>query len=121
MSNDRFPSRGNAAAPVQTPAAKPAPAAAAVPAVTRESVLADLRDGKIDVATASAFLASLERQSNSRSLTCKVSEKGAVSVYGLQRMPVTLYGEQWARLIDFAPQITSFISANQSALATKQR
>ncbi len=38
-----------------------------------------------------------------RSLSCKVSEKGGLSVYGLQRMPVTLYVEQWDRLLNFAP------------------
>lgn len=45
-------------------------------------------------------------------LRCKVSEKGALSVYGLQRMPVTLYAGQWERLIVFAPTIGEFIKAN---------
>jgi hypothetical protein len=41
-------------------------------------------------------------QAKKASLYCKVSEKGAISVYGLQRMPVTLYVEQWDRLLNFA-------------------
>jgi hypothetical protein len=52
-------------------------------------------------------------------LSCKVSEKGAVSVYGLQRMPVTLYGAQWERLLGFADEIKKFIAANKSKLSTK--
>src|SRR5581483_6338035 len=53
-------------------------------------------------------------------LTIKTSEKGAVSVYGLQRWPVTLYQEQWGRLIEFAPQITNYIKAHPE-LATKDQ
>ena len=52
-------------------------------------------------------------------LTMKVSEKGAVSVYGLGRFPVTLYQEQWRRLLDAADDIRSFISANESQLKKK--
>ena len=49
----------------------------------------------------------------------KVSEKGAVSVYGLQRFPVTLYAEQWETLLASAETIRAFIAANRSALKTK--
>jgi hypothetical protein len=52
-------------------------------------------------------------------LTCKVSAKGAVSVYGLGRFPVTLYSEQWQRLLDKGEEIRAFISANIDSLATK--
>lgn len=52
-------------------------------------------------------------------LTLKVSEKGAVSVYGLGRFPVTLYGEQWTRLLDKAAEIKAFMDANRDKLATK--
>ncbi len=52
-------------------------------------------------------------------LYCKVSEKGAVSVYGLQRMPVTLYAQQWERLLDFGPEIRDFIQLNSSRLNRK--
>jgi hypothetical protein len=52
-------------------------------------------------------------------LYAKVSEKGAVSVYGLQRMPVTLYAGQWERLVEFVPQISEFIKANDKLLSRK--
>ncbi len=50
----------------------------------------------------------------------KVSEKGGVSVYGLGRFPVTLYKEQWLRLLDMADEIRSFIKDNESKLKTKE-
>jgi hypothetical protein len=49
----------------------------------------------------------------------KVSEKGAVSVYGMGRFPVTLYKEQWVRLLDMADDIRAFIAANEAHLKTK--
>jgi hypothetical protein len=49
----------------------------------------------------------------------KVSEKGAVSVYGMGRFPVTLYKEQWLRLLDMSDEIRSFIAANQARLKAK--
>lgn len=53
-------------------------------------------------------------------LSMKVSEKGAVSVYGMGRWPVTLYRSQWERLIANGPQITAFIEANSELLTTKE-
>lgn len=52
-------------------------------------------------------------------LTMKVSEKGAVSVYGMGRFPVTLYKEQWLKLLDMAEDIRSFIAANEAKLKSK--
>jgi hypothetical protein len=49
----------------------------------------------------------------------KVSEKGAVSVYGMGRFPVTLYKEQWLRLLDMADDIRAFIAANEAHFKTK--
>lgn len=49
----------------------------------------------------------------------KVSEKGAVSVYGMGRFPVTLYKEQWLKLLDMADDIRAFIAANESQLKGK--
>ena len=54
-----------------------------------------------------------------RKLSLKVSEKGAVSCYGLGRFPVTLYAGQWDRLLNEADQISSFIKANASLLSVK--
>jgi hypothetical protein len=53
-------------------------------------------------------------------VSLKVSEKGAVSVYGLGRFPVTLYKEQWAKLLDMADEIRAFIAANESKLKAKE-
>ena len=52
--------------------------------------------------------------------TLKVSEKGAVSVYGLGRFPVTLYQEQWLKLLGMADDIRAFISENESRLKKKE-
>jgi hypothetical protein len=54
-----------------------------------------------------------------RGVTLKVSEKGGVSVYGLGRFPVTLYKEQWAKLLDLAEDIRNFIRENDAQLKTK--
>jgi hypothetical protein len=52
-------------------------------------------------------------------LRLKVSEKGGVSVYGLGRFPVTLYKEQWLRLLDAADDIRGFIAVNDAQLKAK--
>src|SRR5215510_10239277 len=54
-----------------------------------------------------------------RGVSLKVSEKGGVSVYGLGRFPVTLYKEQWTRLLDMADDIRAFIKDNDSKLKAK--
>lgn len=70
-----------------------------------------------------ARIAELEKQQAASrvagKLTLKVSEKGALSVYGLQRWPVTLYGEQWARLLAEAKTIMDFMVANKASLSVK--
>jgi hypothetical protein len=50
----------------------------------------------------------------------KVSEKGGLSVYGLGRFPVTLYKEQWIRLLDMAEDIKTFIRENEGTLKSKE-
>ena len=50
----------------------------------------------------------------------KVSEKGALSVYGMGRFPVTLYKEQWLRLLAMADEIKAFIEANEANLKSKE-
>jgi hypothetical protein len=54
-----------------------------------------------------------------RSGSLKVSEKGGVSVYGLGRFPVTLYKEQWSRLLAMADEIRAFIKEHDAELKTK--
>jgi hypothetical protein len=59
------------------------------------------------------------KKRSERTVSLKVSEKGGVSVYGLGRFPVTLYKEQWAKLLDMADDIRSFIAENEGKLKTK--
>lgn len=59
------------------------------------------------------------KKTSARGLSLKVSEKGALSVYGLGRFPVTLYKEQWAKLLEMAEDIRAFIKANDGQLKTK--
>ena len=53
-------------------------------------------------------------------LRLKVSEKGGLSVYGLGRFPVTLYKEQWVRLLNHADEIKAFVKDNDQQLKAKQ-
>jgi hypothetical protein len=55
-----------------------------------------------------------------KGLSLKVSEKGAVSLYGMGRFPVTLYQEQWVRLLDFGDDIRAFIQENEGRLKKKE-
>ena len=69
-----------------------------------------------------ARIAELERQSGTKRtgrLDFKVSEKGGVSVYGLGRFPVTLYYEQWMRLLGASEELKGFIEENKSKLKLK--
>ncbi len=54
-----------------------------------------------------------------KGISMKVSEKGGLSVYGLGRFPITLYPEQWTRLLGMADDIRAFIKENESKLKTK--
>src|SRR5262245_21056978 len=56
-----------------------------------------------------------------KGMTLKVSEKGGVSVYGLGRFPVTLYKEQWEKLLDMAKDIRAFIVEHGTELKTKEK
>jgi len=55
-----------------------------------------------------------------RGLSLKVSEKGGLSLYGVGRFPVTLYKEQWRKILAMAPEIEDFIVKNDSLLKTKE-
>ncbi|HMA25887.1 MAG: hypothetical protein ACM37U_10425 [Gemmatimonas sp.] len=54
-----------------------------------------------------------------KGISMKVSEKGGLSVYGLGRFPITLYKEQWTKLLDMSEDIRAFIAAHQGELKTK--
>jgi len=77
----------------------------------------------IDLATKTpaeliAIIEAMSKASQSR-LTLKVSEKGALSLYGMGQWPVTLYRSQWERLIAAVPEIEAFIATHQAVLTVK--
>ena len=80
--------------------------------------MAKLAAGEIKVDEATKLLEEVE-QPRRGTLYCKVSPKGALSVYGLQRMPVTLYVEQWTRLLDYAEDLRQFIQEHDADLKRK--
>jgi hypothetical protein len=69
-------------------------------------------------------IAELEREAGKKknvgSLSFKVSDKGAVSVYGMGRFPVTLYYEQWLKLLGAAEELRAFLEENRSRLKLKE-
>jgi hypothetical protein len=69
-----------------------------------------------------AKLAAMEaKQQRTGSMSFKVSDKGGVSVYGLGRFPVTLYYEQWTRLLEKAQELREFLEENKSKLKLKEQ
>ena len=60
------------------------------------------------------------KKSGNGVLSMKVSEKGALSVYGMGRFPVTLYKEQWLKLLGVSEELKKFIQENDSRLKTKE-
>ena len=80
--------------------------------------MADDTDPTTELARLRAENERLKRTQN-RGVTLKVSEKGGVSVYGLGRFPVTLYKEQWTKLLDRADEIRAFITENDARLKAK--
>jgi hypothetical protein len=88
--------------------------------MTKDEILAKLAAGELSTEQASKLLDE-QAQPKRGALYCKVSEKGAISVYGLQRMPVTLYVEQWTRLLEFADELQKFMKENDSKLKRKEK
>ena len=86
----------------------------------KEEILAKLAAGEIKVEEATRLLEAAEKERRA-SLYCKVSEKGGVSVYGLQRMPVTLYVEQWEKVLGFADEIRRFLKEHDAKLKRKPK
>ena len=89
--------------------------------MNRDEILDKLTSGEISKEDAKKLLAELDGPPKRGQLYCKVSQKGALSVYGLQRMPVTLYVEQWERLLDFADEIRKCMTENAGELKRKER
>lgn len=76
-------------------------------------------DLKAEIERLKAENANLKKPSERGTLSMKVSEKGALSIYGMGRFPVTLYKEQWLKLMGIADEIKKFIKDNDSKLKTK--
>jgi hypothetical protein len=85
-----------------------------------EEILAKVKAGEMTIEEAGKLLAAAE-QPKRGALYCKVSAKGAVSVYGLQRMPVTLYVEQWNRLLEFSEELRGFLVEHDAELKRKEQ
>jgi len=79
---------------------------------------ASTQDMAAEIARLTAENAKLKAQPQ-RGLSLKVSDKGALSVYGMGRFPVTLYRGQWERLAKAMPEIEAFIQANSASLTVK--
>ncbi len=78
-------------------------------------------DMKAEIERLKAENEELKNKKASRgTLSMKVSEKGALSVYGMGRFPVTLYKEQWLKLLSITDEIKKFISDNDAQLKTKE-
>ncbi len=88
--------------------------------MNQEEILAKVARGELPVEQASKLLEQAE-QTRRSSLYCKVSPKGAMSLYGLQRMPVTLYIEQWERLLAFSDELRKFLGEHNAELKRKER
>ena len=86
--------------------------------MTKEEILLKVASGEITPEQAGKLL--LTDAPARGTLYCKVSEKGGLSVYGLQRMPVTLYVEQWTRLLEFVPTLKQFMADNDDKLKRKE-
>ena len=76
-------------------------------------------DLKAEIERLKAENESLKKKPSPGTLSMKVSEKGALSIYGMGRFPVTLYKEQWLKLLDLSDDIRAFIAANEDKLKTK--
>ena len=88
--------------------------------VTNFSDMNEMNDIEAQMAALKARAAELKAR-NKNKISMKVSTKGGISIYGLQRMPVTLYAEQWERIIDICKSgdLGTFISANEANLTRK--
>ena len=60
------------------------------------------------------------KKTSAKGLSMKISEKGGLSIYGLGRFPVTLYKEQWKKLLGLKDEIAAFLEANDAQLKTKE-
>jgi hypothetical protein len=86
--------------------------------LSQEIFMSESDDLKSELERLRAENAALKKTS-SKGLSLKISEKGALSIYGMGRFPVTLYQEQWLKLLEMSDEIRAFIAANSDKLKTK--
>ncbi len=82
--------------------------------LSQVEILKQVQEGKLTLEQAQVLLNPV------KPITFKVSEKGALSLYGLQRFPVTLYRPQWERVIAAVPELQKFIEAHKDELTTEK-
>ena len=85
-------------------------------AMTKSEILCAVADGSMSPEEAAQHLSAMVKP---QPLRLKVSPKGGVSIYGMGRFPITLYSDQWSRILDFGDEIRSFIDANRDRLSQK--
>ena len=92
--------------------------------ITEEEILEKVQAGELTIAEAKEVLAKLQAEKSKTTpgaLECRVAQSGGISVYGLGRFPVTLYVEQWERLLAFADEIRRFAKEHDSELKKKTK
>lgn len=107
-----------------TPPPAPTPVAVTPSTSTDSSVEAELRRQLAELQAENSSLkmsVEMARKLAKNSMSLKISEKGGLSLYGLGRFPVTLYVEQWEKLLSFTDVIKEFISTNRSFLKSKEQ
>ena len=95
----------------------------AQPQMTEEEILEKVQTGELTIAEAKGILAKVQAEKGKAAgaLECRVAQSGGISVYGLGRFPVTLYVEQWERLLAFADEIRRFAKEHDSELKKKTK
>jgi len=101
--------------------ARAASAPASVTSDKRKALLMQVAAGKMSLEDADKLLQELAEPRKAGNLFAKVSVKGGCSLYGLQRMPVTLYVEQWERLLAYADVLREFLKSHDAQLKRKVR
>ncbi len=104
--------------PVTSPAPIAVPTQAAAPIV--DGATPEQSAMQAEIARLQAENAALRTSAKSQTLSLRISDKGGVSVYGLGKFPITLYKEQWRKLLALATYILEFIDAHEGQLKSKE-
>ena len=84
--------------------------------MTKSEILSAVAEGTMTPEEAAQHLSAMVEP---QPLRLKVSPKGGVSIYGMGRFPITLYADQWRRVLDFGSEIRAFIDVNRDQLSRK--